>query len=247
MNKLVSAITGTYNRHDLLIESIESLAQQTYRPLEQVIVTDGRDRALITRIAQEYREYRVGPNEYCYKNMTIRVTETGRQWSKFLAASITAVPFQVAQWMAQGDYLVWYSDDERMDPTHIEKLVNLLESTESDFVYSYARIVFNQELGMKYALLPPRIIGTDPPRIGSITNALYRVELLDYRGFRTHIGSGSDHDQVLYWIECGARYAMLDEVTITHRVDKMGEGPDYKTERQPLYGHRTRTSDTVNV
>ena len=41
--KLVSVVTGTYNRHDLLLEAIENVRQQTYRPLEHVIVADGPD------------------------------------------------------------------------------------------------------------------------------------------------------------------------------------------------------------
>jgi hypothetical protein len=129
--------------------------------------------------------------------------------------------------------LLWVSDDERMAPDHIEALVDLLESTDSDFVYPYVRMVPGPGIDMA-----PNIIGSDPPELGQVTHALFRAELLDYRGFMTHVGSGTDWDQISAWMKAGARWAMLDRVTLAHRVDKRGEGPDFRAERQPLRGHQ---------
>ena len=221
--KLVSVITGTYNRHDLLLEAIENVREQTYRPLEHCIVSDGPDLALRQMLGAHRGS-----------DVPTRFVETGRQWSQFLAASISAVPFQVAQWLASGDYLMWLSDDERLTPDHVESLVNLLEETDSDFVYP--RVEVWNPAGYQ------SVIGTDPPQLGGITHALFRAELLDYRGFTTHIGSGTDWDQIRHWMEAGARWAMLDRITLRHRIDKMGEGPDYREMRQPLRGHRERVS-----
>jgi glycosyltransferase involved in cell wall biosynthesis len=39
--KLVSVVTGTWHRHELLMEAIKNVRAQTYRPLEHVIVSDG--------------------------------------------------------------------------------------------------------------------------------------------------------------------------------------------------------------
>jgi GT2 family glycosyltransferase len=224
--KLVSVVTGTWQRHELLFESIDNIRQQTYPNIEHVVVSDGPDQVLREIIRAYPRAQRP------------KFAELGRHWSGFLAESVSAVPFQVAQWLARGDYLMWAADDERFEPDHIESLVDLLEATDSDFVYSRAEIHFNPALG-EY---PSRIVGTDPPRWGQVTNALYRAELLDYRGFEPHIGSGTDWDQVTHWMAAGARWAMLDRVTFRHRVDKLDEGPDMRMERQPLRGQRRRVT-----
>jgi glycosyltransferase involved in cell wall biosynthesis len=207
------------------LEAIENVRQQTYRPLEHVIVSDGPDERL-SQLA-----YDATANVH---DLDVTFQELGHHWSGFLAASEAAVPFQVAQWLARGEYLVWMADDERFDPEHIASLVDLLESTDSDFVYSWCRLWHRGTSPDQYTL-----IGTDPPTYGNVTNVLYRRELLDYRGFRTHVGSGTDWDQVLYWVEVGARWAMLPHATMSHRADKAGEGPGYRALRQPLRGQRS--------
>lgn len=241
---LVSVITGTYNRHDLLQDAIENVRQQTYPNIEHVIVSDGPDcelADLMKTLQIQDMEASIFAGEHGTKpapsGVPIRFAECGRHWSSFLAASISTVPFQVAQWMARGPYLMWLADDERMTPDHIESLVDLLEATDSDFTYSYARLVPGPGVP-----ITPMIIGSDPPMLGQITNALFRAELLDYRGFTTHVGSATDWDQVRHWMAAGARWAMLDRVTLTHQIDKLGEGPDFKGGRQPLRGHRERVT-----
>jgi glycosyltransferase involved in cell wall biosynthesis len=217
------------------METIENVRAQTYRPLEMVIVSDGPDPTLADLMERERRRDELRPMvRGALPVVPIRFVECGRHWSSFLAASISAVPFQVAQWLARGDYLCWLADDERMEPDHIEALVDLLEQTDSDFVYSKVDIWAKDDPSWRM------VIGRDPPYLGTITNALYRADLLDYRGFTTHVGSGTDWDQIGAWMSAGARWAMLDRVTLTHRLDKFGEGPDFRSERRPLRGHRER-------
>jgi GT2 family glycosyltransferase len=236
---LVSIITGTWQRHDLLLEAIANVREQMYRPLEHVIVSDGPDPELRRRFWADYERYTL-PSSIDHPNpqkwVSYQFIECGRHWSSFLAASISAVPFQVAQWLAGGDYLCWLADDERMTPDHIEALVDLLEQTDSDFVYSKAELWAKDDPSWRM------VIGRDPPYLGTITNALFRADLLDYRGFTTHVGSATDWDQIQAWMSAGARWAMLDRVTLTHRLDKFGEGPDFRAERRPLRGHRERVS-----
>lgn len=221
--KLVSVITGTYNRPSDLFRCIGSVREQTYNNIEHCIVHDGPAQVAVQDIVY------CGNNN---SNVPIKFIETGRQWSQFLAMSISAVPFQVAQWLASGDYIMWLADDETITPDHIELLVNLLEERDVDFVFSKTEIYFSRLLGRIYS---PRIIGEPTPKCGNITQALFRAELLDYRGFMTHVGSGTDWDQVNHWIKAGASWAFLDRVTHTHRVDKFGDQHLNKT-RQPLRG-----------
>jgi glycosyltransferase involved in cell wall biosynthesis len=222
---LVSCITGTWQRHAEIKEAIASIRAQTYRPLEHVIVSDGPDdqlRRMVDALSTDDVD------------VPIIYAECGRNWSSFLSASLSAVPFQVAQWLARGEYLAWWADDEIAVPDHIEALVDLLEATDSDFVYPRVDLWFKD--GQRKGF----VIGSDPPVHGAITHALYRADLLDYRGFTTHIGSGTDWDQIREWMAAGARWAMLDRVTFRHRIDKNGEGLDYRAEQRPLKGHSRR-------
>lgn len=226
--KLVSVITGTYHRPRELMNAIESVRRSTYPNIEHCIVHDGPVDAAYDII----REL-VSTNNNNSK-VPIKYVELGRQWSHFLANSISAVPYQVAQWLASGDYITWLADDEEITSNHIELLVDLLESQDVDFVYSKSEVWFNPNIDNRIRF--PNIIGASVPACGNITQALFRTELLDYRGFMTHVGSGTDWDQVGHWIDDGASYAFLDKVTHTHRVDKLGDRTLNKV-KQPLRGH----------
>jgi hypothetical protein len=231
---LVSVITGTIpSRFDLLAEAMANIRSQSYQHIEHCIAVEGENRAVVhetvARIKQEAE--RLGCAD------TTHVVGLGRWWSRYLAASMSTAPFLVAQLMASGPLQMWLADDERMEPDHIEALVSLLEETDSDFVYSYARLVPGPGVP-----ITPMVIGSDPPMLGQITNALYRTDLLDYRMFTFGVGSATDWDQVSHWMKAGARWAMLDRVTLVHQIDKLGEGPDFRPERRPLRGHRERTT-----
>jgi hypothetical protein len=204
--KLVSVVTGTYQRHGLLMGAIENIRAQTYRPLEHVIVADGPD--------SELRQRMVGLCRYA--DVPITFVELGFWSSGLFTDSISAAPFMVAQLLARGEYQIWWADDERaLTNDHIEKLVDLLELYDADFVYPKVEMTWpNSDRKV--------IIGGNPPRRGDFTHALYRRDLLD-KGmlFRTHVGSGTDADCLERVMgRQGVRWAFLPEVTFTHRVDK---------------------------
>lgn len=206
---LVSAVTGTWRRHELLMGAIESLRQQTYRPLEHVIVSDGQDaalRALIERVQAEAEA----------TDPPIRFVELGRNWSTFLTNSMSAVPFQVAQWMARGEYHLWLADDERFTcPDAIAALVDALEAADADFAYPKVHVYWKNRPEKVWA------IGEPTPRFGTVTHALHRADILDVPGggFRPHTGKANDWDQFERWMAAGKRWAFLDRVTLTHRID----------------------------
>lgn len=208
---LVSVITGSWQRHGLLMQAIDTVLRQSYRPLEHVIVSDGQDDELREQMARIARYADPSDPE-------LRFFELGRNWSTVIPESVSAPPFMTAQLLARGEYHVWLSDDEEMvDPDHILKLVNLLESTGSDFVYPLVECWQTNRPGEAW------IVGTDPPQRGTITHCLHRYDCLNVfgGGFRVSVGSGSDWDQAARWLAAGKRWAMLPEVTFRHRSDKM--------------------------
>lgn len=211
--KLVSVVTGTYQRHDLLLDAIENVRQQTYRPLEHVIVADGPDAALAEIVDLVACDQDLEPDQS--RAVPIRFVELGFHSSSLFTDSVSAAPFMVAQLLARGEYQMWLADDERMlVPDHIEKLVNLLEQYDVDFAYPRVEMTWP---GSDRKV----VIGHNPPRCGDVTHMLYRRDALDRGGlFRTHVGSGTDWDAFARLMASGARWAFLNEVTLTHQVDK---------------------------
>lgn len=204
---LVSVVTGTWQRHDLLLEAIVNVREQTHRPLEHCIVSDGPDerlRDLVAYVAMQRPD------------VPIRFVELGRQWSEFLGDSMSAAPFKVAQFLARGEYQMWLADDERMlVPDYVERMVRVLEETGCDFAYSKVR--------MWWADNQPATVwemGSERPRSGNITSAFYRSALLKHRMFELHVGSGTDWDQIAAWMTAGATWAYIDETLFSHRIDK---------------------------
>jgi hypothetical protein len=224
MPPLVSIVTGTYNREDLLLELVENVRRQTYRPLEHVIVHDGPNQRLRERLRDE-----IGNGDLL--GVPIIFQELGFQSTQFLAYSHAASPFMVAQLLARGELQCWVSDDESMDPGHISGLVDLLESGNHDFAYSRCHMYFKGTPESTW------IAGTYPQDGSQCTGVVYRRELLDYKTFMPHIGDGHDYLSVMSWIAAGASYAMMPEATFTHRVDKPnGLGAETRMHRQPLRG-----------
>jgi glycosyltransferase involved in cell wall biosynthesis len=117
--KLVSVVTGTWQRHDLLLGAIENVRQQTYRPLEHVIVADGPDPWLARSHAEDWPETDELDSQGLYlrscgvDDVPIRFVELGFHSSSLLRDSISAAPFMVAQLLARGEYQITFSDDER--------------------------------------------------------------------------------------------------------------------------------------
>jgi GT2 family glycosyltransferase len=204
---LVSVITPTWQRPELLAGAIANVRAQTYRPLEHVIVSDGpdRDTARVASAALDCADV---------ADVLVRYVPLGRNWSTFLPDSFCAAPVVVGMLAASGAYQAWLSDDERMDPDHIESLVDALEASGADF--AYGRATLWRAGGSPSSSWE---IGADPPREGQITNCLYRAELLRRGLYPFGAGMTSDWATIARWIAAGATWAYVPRATITHRVD----------------------------
>jgi GT2 family glycosyltransferase len=215
---LVSVLTPTWQRTELVRGAIENVRQQTYRPLEHVIVSDGEDGELSDWIADNGYDQQIcshdqtlGPDRQHL--LHVRFVELGRNWSSYLHDSFCAAPMTVAMLLARGDYQAWLADDERMTPDHIVGLVDALEATGADFAYGKVDMYRRESPDLRW------VIGSDPPRLGQITNCLYRADLLKLGLFPFGAGMTSDWQCISGWQSKGARHAFVDRVTLTHRAD----------------------------
>jgi hypothetical protein len=187
-----------------------------------VIVSDGQDDVLhdlISRAMFSPSPPQSDPNAVVIRanlDVPIRFVECGRHWTAELSDSYAAAPFIVGQFLARGEYAVPWADDERaMEPDHLTKLVDLLESSGADFAYSITELWWKDEPERK------RLIWADPPVHGSITHWMYRPSFLEKaRGpYRTHVGRANDWDQIERAMAGGATWAFLPEISFSHRVD----------------------------
>lgn len=198
MKKLVSVITSTWNRRDILLtRSIPSVQLQTYPNIEHIIVCDGSDNILrqIFDISKNDKE---------------KFVELGRNWRTFSdGKSYGAIPRLIGTYIAKGDYIAYLDDDNEFLPSHIEMLVSLLEEKNVDFVYSKMQVIQNGEI--------VREIGSLPPIIGAIDTSiiLHKAKLLNIANWRPS-GYADDWDLVSRWLDNKAKYEFLNQVTMTY-------------------------------
>lgn len=200
MNPLVSIVIPTWQRHDLLIETLDHIKKQTYANIEIIVVIDGQDTALVWKILEK----------------DCKIVELGRNWSGLDKSNFGIAPLLVGYLMARGEYIMPWCDDERaLIENHIEKLVYLMEQG-FDFVYPKVYIWRNGDVnGLETA-----IIGRLPPEHGQITHYMFSPDNFIKYGFPDWGSHPVDWSLVKKWIERGASFAMLDEVTFEHRLDK---------------------------
>lgn len=113
---LISIITITYNRADLIHRCIKSIQKQTYRNYEHIII-DGASNDNTEEVVRSYNDDHIK-----YKKMTNR----GPQ-----------IQMRAGSDMAQGKYVTFLDDDDEYLPSKIEKQVTLFEMLPKDYGLVY--------------------------------------------------------------------------------------------------------------
>lgn len=132
MNVQVSVITPTYNlikndRKDLFIQAVNSVQNQTYKNIEHIIIDNNSDdgtKELLEEFANEYKNFRY----YSQKDEGI-----------FDA-------FNKGVEKAKGKYIIFLNtDDFYHKKDGIEKCVDLLEKSDSDYCFSDCKTVLDKQ------------------------------------------------------------------------------------------------------
>ncbi len=109
----LSVIIRVYNRFDFLPQAIESILNQSYKPIEICIIDDGSTKDISPVVNQ-------------FKNQDIRVVRIDHQGrSAALNAGI---------WEAGGEYLLVLDDDDLIDLKMISKCMDVAKRTRADIV-----------------------------------------------------------------------------------------------------------------
>lgn len=127
---LVSVIVPTYNRPDTLKKTLESIASQTYKRIEAVLVNDaGED---VSTIVDAFRE-------------RLFIKYLVHKENKGLAAARnTAIKHTT------GKYIAYLDDDDIFYEDHVETLVNFLENNDYKVAYTDAYRVWQEKENGRY-------------------------------------------------------------------------------------------------
>jgi glycosyltransferase involved in cell wall biosynthesis len=107
LSPLVSIITITYNRADLIHRCVESIQKQTYRNYEHIIA-DGNSSDNTEEVVKGYNDPHI---KY------IKLIDRGPQ-----------IQMKAASDVARGKYITFLDDDDEYLPEKLEKQVNLFET-----------------------------------------------------------------------------------------------------------------------
>ena len=127
MNKLVSVIIPFYNRIDLLKSSMKSVIDQTYKPIELILIDDYSSEAFDKSII----------NDYSSGDFRIKLIRNERNLGPGLSR-------EVGRLIAKGDFLAYLDSDDFWHRQFLEKLVNHLDSNEkAGMAYSKTLLIRN--------------------------------------------------------------------------------------------------------
>lgn len=118
---LVTIIIPTYNRANLLCDAIESIQQQTYRPIELIIVDDGstdRTKSLINEWEHKLAEE---------SELNIRYLEQRHQGAQ-AARNLGSIK-------SQGEFIQFLDSDDLLVPQKTEWGVDALKNSDASLVY----------------------------------------------------------------------------------------------------------------
>lgn len=209
---LLTVITPTWKRHDLLLETVANVKAQTYPNLEHLIVSDGPDPDLRHKLwAAGHRPADLfsdgGPTKLTF-------VELGRNWTEFQKDSFGIGAILAGMLQARGEYACWWCDDERAEATHLTKLVDIIERENVDFAYGlvqFYRVGQEPQEGFQ--------IGVSTPMQGQFTHSVWRMSVLQKAmpQWGTH---PVDIRLAEAWMAAGATWGTLPEVTFSHRADR---------------------------
>lgn len=190
MNPLISVITPTWQRADVLVSRcIPSVQAQTWDRVEHIVVSDGPDPELAELLHGAPVVYAELPE-----------WDPAYRWGT--RARLHGIE------LAKGELIAYLDDDNAYRPEHLAKLVHALQALDADFAYSRMHVhAGNYE------------VGSSPPAYGQIDTSLllHRRALLDRETWRNSLPT-IDWDIVARWLTAGANWAFVPEVTVDYRV-----------------------------
>lgn len=121
MNRLlVSVIIPCFNASEYVVETLDSVANQTYKNIEVIAIDDGSTDDTLDIL-------------YGYQKNMPTLTVISQPNTCCVIARQNAIAH------AKGGYLVCLDSDDKLHPNYIEKCVNLAQKDDLDIIYADAQ------------------------------------------------------------------------------------------------------------
>ena len=224
---LLSAIVRTYDRPQLLARALDSLAAQTYRELEAVVVNDAGPDVAGLLAGYEGR-------------LAIRYVARERN-----GGLVAAVNDGVRA--ARGTYVGYLDDDDLWYPDHAARLVEVLERTGAGVAYAncvaeYADVVEGALVPREYAIFTDRDFEKDAylyDNLATVHSYVHRRDLFERFGlFDEAMGAADDWEM---WLRMTREidFVHLDRVTVEYswRRDPASENMTFRKQRAFAHAH----------
>lgn len=199
---LVSVITPTWQRHDLVVDRcIPSVADQLYPNVEHIVVSDGPDDVL-------YEKLKAQPRPGLRYAEVEQHDDTARwgHWARLAGIA-----------MAKGEIISYLDDDNFYRPRHLWLTVQALKDNP-DAGFAYTR-TFMHIQGRFGGETPQAFyeIGTDPPQYGQIDTSgiVHRRDILNIATWEPSLPT-IDWDLVHRWMRAGVTWVYVPEVTVDY-------------------------------
>jgi glycosyltransferase involved in cell wall biosynthesis len=119
---LISVIVPTYNRAELLPAALNSVWNQTYRPIELIVVDDGSDDDTYA-VAKQWMTRRASDSDFAVQLLRQRNRGAGAARNHGLIAS-------------RGECIQYLDSDDVLHPSKLTNHINELRNAEAGFVWS---------------------------------------------------------------------------------------------------------------
>jgi glycosyltransferase involved in cell wall biosynthesis len=136
----VSVIIPTYNRAHILMEALDSVWAQTYRPVELLVIDDGSvdDTALVVAAWQQAH-----PGNSGFELRYFRQANSGAPAARNLGLI-----------QSQGEYIQFLDSDDILYPTMLTQVVKAFEATDCEFVHTGYNKICHECGGTLFSYVP---------------------------------------------------------------------------------------------
>ncbi|HEY0393485.1 MAG TPA: glycosyltransferase [Candidatus Elarobacter sp.] len=225
---LLSAIVRTYDRPKLLLRALDSIAAQTYRDIEAVVVNDaGPD---VSELLARY----AGKLAIRYVHRPVN------------GGLVAAVNDGVRA--AEGTYVGYLDDDDLWYPDHAARLVDALERTGAAVAYGncvaeYADVVGDSLIPREYAIYTDRDFEKDAylyDNLATVHSYVHRRDLFERFGLFDEALSAADDWEMWLRMTREIDFVHVDRVTVEYswRRDPSTENMTFRKQRAFAAAHR---------
>jgi glycosyltransferase involved in cell wall biosynthesis len=181
------------------MRAVLSVAMQTYRPIQHIVISDGPNPELETMLRCVSKEHE--GTGYELRLECLPEHGMGGRWGH--TARLLGIE------LAKGAYIAYLDDDDAYFPRHVALLANLL-TDDPDIGFSHGCLLMHDSPECSWPC------GSYPAAYGRITTSaiMHRKELLDIATWRDDGQQETvDWDLIARWLEAGVQSAYSPEIS----------------------------------